>query len=169
MEFRTETVGRQPFIAMLHKGAYNTIGSTWERVFAVAGPNGWSTPDTSMVAVYNDDPSEVAEDDLRSFACITKPAGFAGHEAFEEREVGGGSYLVGTYVGPYSGLGEAWNEIMAKGGEYGHRDGDHFREVFSTRRRKPGAMRHRDLRADLQCVRRGPWNSQAGFACRVTQ
>jgi|SRR5688572_9814395 len=130
MEFRTETVERQPYIAMLHKGAYHTIGSTWEHVFQVAGPNGWAGPDTSMVAVYNDDPSEVAEEDLRSYACITRPAEFNGHDGFEPKDVGGGKYLVGTYLGEYSGLGEAWNEMMTKGGEYGHRDGDHFEKYL---------------------------------------
>jgi len=130
MDFRTETVERLPFIAMLHKGAYYSIGSTWERLFQTAGPNGWAGPDTSMVAVYNDDPSEVAEDELRSYACITKPSGFTGHDGFEEKEVGGGRYLVGTYTGEYSGLGEAWNEIMTKGGEHGHRDGDHFEKYL---------------------------------------
>jgi AraC family transcriptional regulator len=130
MDYRTETVERQPYISMLHKGAYHTIGSTWERLFQIAGPNGWATPETSMVAVYNDDPSEVAEEDLRSYACITAPGGFAGHDQFEEREVGGGKYLVGKYVGAYSGLGDAWNEIMAKAGEHGHRDGDHFEKYL---------------------------------------
>lgn len=130
MDFRTETVERQPYIAMLHKGAYHTIGSTWERLFQIAGPNGWTTPETSMIAVYNDDHEEIAQEDLRSYACITAPGGFAGHDDFEEREVGGGRYLIGTYTGPYSGLVDAWQEVMAKGDEYGHRDGDHFEKYL---------------------------------------
>jgi len=126
MEFRTETVDKLPYIAMVHKGAYNTIGSTWEKLFQVAGPNGWAGPNTSMIAVYNDDPSEVDEANLTSYACISKPYGFEGREDFEEMEVGGGRYLIGTHNGPYSGLGDAWQTIMAESGDYGHREGDHF-------------------------------------------
>jgi AraC family transcriptional regulator len=126
MEFRTETIEKQPYIAMVHMGAYDTIGSTWEKLFQVAGPNGWANTNTSMIAVYNDDPSEVAEADLRSYACISKPYGFEGHDGFEEMEVGGGRYLIGKYVGPYSGLGEAWQAVTAEGGKHGPRDGDCF-------------------------------------------
>ena len=84
----------------------------------------------SMVAVYNDDPAEVDEAALTSYACISKPEGFAGHDAFEEMTVGGGRYLVGTFVGHYSGLGEAWQEAMAKAATYGHREGDHFEKYL---------------------------------------
>ena len=130
MEFRTEEVVQKPFISMVHRGAYHTIGSTWEKLFEVAGPNGWAGPTTEMVAVYNDDSSEVAEEQLTSYVCITEPDGFAGNDAFERMNVGGGKYLVGTYVGEYSGLGEAWQSMMAKGGEHGHRDGDHFEKYL---------------------------------------
>ena len=126
MEFRTENVDRKSFIAMVHHGAYDQIGSAWERVFEVAGPKGWATPETEMVAVYDDDPSEVPEDQLKSYACISRPASFDNEDGFESKDVGGGRYLVGTFVGAYAGLGKAWNETMAKAGEHEHRDGDHF-------------------------------------------
>lgn len=115
---------------MVHLGAYDTIGSTWEKLFSVAGTNGWAGPETSMIAIYNDDPAEVPAEQLKSYACITRPAGFEGHEGFEEKEAGGGHYLVGTYVGSYSGLGEAWNAMMGKAGEQGHREGDHFEKYL---------------------------------------
>lgn len=130
MEFRTENVDRKPFIAMAHHGAYDKIGSTWEKVFEVAGPKGWATPESEMVAVYNDDPSEVPEEQLKSYACISKPASFDAEEGFEARDVGGGTYLVAKYVGAYEGLGAAWNDAMTKAAEHGHRDGDHFEKYL---------------------------------------
>ena len=83
-----------------------------------------------MIGVYNDDPREVPEANLKSYACITEPNGFESHEGFERMEVGGGKYLVGTHVGDYSGLGEAWQTVIEKAGEHGHRDADHFEKYL---------------------------------------
>jgi AraC family transcriptional regulator len=112
MEYREETVDRKPFVGILHRGAYKDIGATWDKLFQVAGPMGWMGPDTTMAALYLDNPYEVPEADLRSYAAINKPAGFAKHADFENVDIGGGNYVIGRFIGPYSGLGDAWSEIV---------------------------------------------------------
>ena len=130
MEFRIEETQPKRYIGMVHRGAYQNIGSTWEKVFETAGPKGWATPDTEMIGVYNDDPREVPEDELKSYACISEPREFTGHEGFEQMEIGGGKYLVGTHIGDYSGLGEAWQTVMTKAAEHGHREADHYEKYL---------------------------------------
>lgn len=85
---------------------------------------GWTGHDTAMIGVFLDDPREVPEDELRSFACISKPDAFEGHEGFENIDIGGGQFLIGNYIGPYDGLVGAWQETMAEAGKHDVRDAD---------------------------------------------
>jgi AraC family transcriptional regulator len=131
MEFRTEEFARRPMMAMAHKGAYHEIGDTWTKLFTAVGPLGWMGPDTFMAGIYLDDPQEVPEESLRSYACLTCPDGASAPEGMESREIGGGKYLIGRYVGAYSGLGDAWGEAMAEAGKHNEREGECY-EVYVT-------------------------------------
>jgi AraC family transcriptional regulator len=106
---RTEPARR--FIGLTHTGAFHEIGRSFEQFAALAQTrNLW--PDLGQgIAIYFDNPEEVAEADLRSFAgCEFRgsevPDGMVAHE------LAGGKTAVVTYKGPYSGLEAAYTALF---------------------------------------------------------
>lgn len=51
-----------------HIGSYMDIGKAFEKLMVHAGSKGWITGPPRMIGIYHDDPSEVAQKDLRSQA-----------------------------------------------------------------------------------------------------
>ncbi|WP_114287476.1 AraC family transcriptional regulator [Candidatus Halocynthiibacter alkanivorans] len=96
---------------LVHQGSYFEIGSSFEKVAAVvAARNLW--PQTrGMAAAYWQDPSAVAESELRSFAGV-KWTGEAVPEGLERHEVAAGRYAVMHYKGPYAGLRAAYDHLF---------------------------------------------------------
>lgn len=106
----------------------------------------------SVIAVYLDDPSQVAPADLRSDACVVLPpsvdaAALAG-TGVSVREIRGGRFAVLRYVGPYSGLGQAWGRLMAESEAAGLRF-DITRECFEAYRNMPGMVPDAELVTDV--------------------
>ena len=97
-------------VAMPHRGPYYMIGQVfgamaqWQRETGIAaGPH---------VGIFYDDPNVVPADQLRSHAglliaddvTIVDPR-------VEVVTLRSGLYAIATYVGPYDGLPQAWNEL----------------------------------------------------------
>jgi len=93
---------------MSHRGPYFLIGQTFGKfaAWAAGKPNL-----TEGVAFYYDDPSTVAPEDLRSHAGQFVHGPVEVSDGVELIDVPGGDYAVGTYIGAYDGLGQAWNEF----------------------------------------------------------
>ena len=89
--------------ALPHRGDYSTIGSTFERLAAMAGGQGLFGPDTRTFGIYYDDP-KVSREKLRADACITVPDTWTPNGGLELREIRGGRYAVVRHVGPYAEL-----------------------------------------------------------------
>lgn len=124
MDVRIEQVPDKMIAYMRHAGPYHEIGSTWDRM------NEWChthqeilTPHAWFLSVFHDDPGVTSESELRSDACITLDAPIEPGGDVRIGELKGGEYAVVTYVGHYSGLGEAWHRA--------------FTEVLPTTGRKP--------------------------------
>jgi DNA gyrase inhibitor GyrI len=91
---------------------------------------GWMGPDTVQVSLYLDNPEKTPEEQLRSYAAISEPAHFTPHDGIRNMDIGGGRYLVGRYVGAYTGLHQAWREMeQYVGGHIVRTDADEF-EVY---------------------------------------
>jgi AraC family transcriptional regulator len=90
--------------ALRHHGAYTSIGSTFERLMAIAGGQGLITPDARSFGIYYDDPSVTPVAALRADACVTIPDGARPAGELEVREIRGGRYAAVQYVGPYAEL-----------------------------------------------------------------
>jgi AraC family transcriptional regulator len=90
--------------ALAHRGDYQTIGSTFERLAAMAVAQGLFGPATRSFGIYYDDPAAVAHDALRSDACITVPDDWTASGDMRLLEIRGGRYAVTLYVGPYAEL-----------------------------------------------------------------
>jgi AraC family transcriptional regulator len=82
--------------ALPHRGDYINIGSTFERLSALAAAQGLFGPHTRSFGIYYDDPSATPRESLRSDACITLPdRGVPGGD-LELREIRGGRYAVSS-------------------------------------------------------------------------
>ena len=90
--------------ALAHNGDYINIGSTFERLMAMAGGQGLLGPWTRSFGVYYDDPASTPREALRSDACLTLPDGTSPSGELQVREIRGGRYAVTLHVGPYAEL-----------------------------------------------------------------
>jgi len=116
MEMSIKTLPELTVVYMMHTGAYNTVGQTWEKFNKWVGShNELVTEDSMFICEYLDDPSVVPENKLRSLACMTVPAGYVPDHGVTMKTIPGCKYAVGRYVGPYTKLGEAWHTFYAEG------------------------------------------------------
>ncbi|MCH7945849.1 MAG: GyrI-like domain-containing protein [Armatimonadetes bacterium] len=100
-------------VGMKHSGPYHGIGDTFEKILGKADAAGW--PMQGCLGIYYDDPTEVAEEELRSAACIITPEGFdPDDKAVEAFSVDGGKYAVMRHVGPYEKLPDAWMKFYSE-------------------------------------------------------
>lgn len=100
-------------VALRHIGPYHEIGATFGKLWGMAMSQG--VPPGQGIAAYYDDPESTPPNELRSDAAITVPPDFAGTpEGLTRIQIDGGKYAVARYVGPYSGLGEAWKWVYGE-------------------------------------------------------
>jgi AraC family transcriptional regulator len=94
-----------------HVGSYMRVGEAFQRLNDLVTKAGLSNPDTKLVGIYHDDPSTTPEDKLRSDAAITISAKTKLPAGLTELRIPAGRYAHTTHVGPYTGLGDAWNRL----------------------------------------------------------
>jgi AraC family transcriptional regulator len=90
--------------ALEHRGAYGTMGTTFDRLGAWAAARGLIGAETRFIALYPDDPMTVPEKDLRSEACLTVPAGTEGGDGVRILELPPTRVAVLVFRGPYAEL-----------------------------------------------------------------
>jgi AraC family transcriptional regulator len=90
--------------ALRHHGPYMNIGSTFERLLALAGGQGLLGPKTRTFGVYYDDPAATPVSALRADACLVIPDAQVPSGDLQVGEIRGGRYAVVLHVGPYAEL-----------------------------------------------------------------
>ena len=101
-------------VGLPHKGSYMDVPKVFQKVSAIA-TSGDLWPDVkSMLGLYYDDPSTVAEADLRSFAAIEVSADLALPDGLEEMRIPKGDVAVLVFRGPYSGLKAAYDYLYGE-------------------------------------------------------
>jgi AraC family transcriptional regulator len=90
--------------ALAHHGDYINIGSTFERLMAMAAGQNLLGPWTRSIGIYYDDPASTPREALRADACVTLPDGRLPDGDLQLREIRGGRYAVTLHVGPYAEL-----------------------------------------------------------------
>ena len=90
--------------ALRHHGAYMNIGSTFERLLALAAGQGLLGPQIQTFGVYYDDPVATPVTALRADACLALPDGKTPTGELQLGEIRGGRYAVVLHVGPYAEL-----------------------------------------------------------------
>lgn len=95
--------------AVEHRGAYPLVGQAFDRLWTLIAARDLAGRVGGMAAVFYDDPSAVAEPDLRSHAGVFVDDDLALAAPLEEIRLAGGRFAVMRYTGPYSGLTAAYD------------------------------------------------------------
>jgi AraC family transcriptional regulator len=107
--------------ALAHRGAYMNIGSTFERLMALAAGQGLLGSAVRTFGIYYDDPAATPVNDLSADACVAIPDDCVPIGDLQLREIRGGRYAVLHHVGPYAELEHAYRWLygswLAESGE----------------------------------------------------
>jgi AraC family transcriptional regulator len=94
-----------------HKGDYNNIGTTFDRLSAIAAAKGLFGPTTRMFGIYFDDPKAKPKAELNSFAGLTVPAGFSA-DGLQTATIKAGPVATLLHKGPYAELERAYDYLF---------------------------------------------------------
>ena len=118
------TIRTEPAVrvaALRHDGDYQAIGSTFERLMALAVGQGLLGADLRSFGIYYDDPSATPVKDLRADACVAVPDGVTPGGDLQLKEIRGGRYATVLHVGPYAELERVYRWLygtwLAQSGE----------------------------------------------------
>ncbi|WP_439616889.1 AraC family transcriptional regulator [Shinella sp.] len=107
------TLPEQTLLGVPHAGSYMGIGKAFEALYGALFSRNIFRPDMRMVGVFLDDPDLVAEDKLRSFACVTAKETVSAEAPLVRRTLAGGDYAVLRHQGPYANMGAAYRWLYA--------------------------------------------------------
>lgn len=109
-----KTIAPRELIGVSHTGSYMDIGRAFETLGGTLQARKLFRPDMRMIGVYLDDPDLVAEDKLRSFACVTGGEGVTIEAPLVHRQLDGGDYAVLRHKGPYADMHKAYQWLYGE-------------------------------------------------------
>jgi AraC family transcriptional regulator len=130
-----------------HVGSYERIPEAFRRLNELVTAAGLSKPTTMLVGIYHDDPSTTPEEKLRSDAGITVSEKTKLPPGLSELIIPAGRYAHSTHVGPYTGLGEVWNNLKKWVPQNGEKFGD--RLSYEVYRNTPMNAKPHELVTDV--------------------
>jgi len=107
------TMPEQMLLGIPHAGSYMGIGKAFEALHGALFSRNIFRPDMRMIGVFLDDPDLVAEEKLRSFACVTASGDVPAEPPLVRRTLAGGDYAVLRHKGPYADMGAAYRWLYA--------------------------------------------------------
>jgi AraC family transcriptional regulator len=108
------TLDPQPVAALAHRGNYQGIGETFERLNAWAAGQGLLGPQSRSFGIYYDDPQSLPASTLRADACIQVPTDLPLEAPFRHLQTPGGRCAVLEFVGPYAELDQAYQWLFSQ-------------------------------------------------------
>lgn len=111
-------------IYVRHMGAFDKIGSAYERLFRWAGPRGLITPDSKTVTVYHDDPSITSIEKVRQDASLLVFSDVKVEGEIGKSVIPAGKYAVGRFEIKETEFELAWNTMCSWFTESGYQPGD---------------------------------------------
>ena len=150
MNATIEKLDPMTLVGLRHVGHYHFIGPKFNQLMVWV--NQHQIPTGMGVAIYYDNPDEVAGQDLRSDACMIVPADFIlpDSEGLDIRivHIAGGEYATVTHMGSYDGIGDSWARFMGHampklGRDFGNEP------PFEIYRNNCMVTPEKDLRTDL--------------------
>jgi AraC family transcriptional regulator len=95
-----------------HRGDYQEIGRTFDRLVGLAAAADLLRPDVRSFGVYHDDASEKPAAQLRADACVQAPDGWPGRGDLQAGDLPAGRYACIEHVGPYVELPRAYDWLF---------------------------------------------------------
>jgi AraC family transcriptional regulator len=111
-EVRIESVPTRRVAFLRHIGPYGDACHVFDRLMAWAGQRGLFRLDTVVLGICHDDPEVTAPDKIRFDCCVSVGDHVQGEGEIGVQTLEGGECAVLTYIGPYSGLGEAYRWLF---------------------------------------------------------
>jgi AraC family transcriptional regulator len=102
-----------------HRGGYQGVHETWDRLRAWAAARGLlATSRPPLYGLCPDDPDVTAEEHLRFDACVTVDDAFeldgGGDLVLGVEEIPAGTYAVGLHSGPYHRLSDTYLDVIGR-------------------------------------------------------
>lgn len=107
-------VPQRRLAAIFNQGAYINIAQHFENLATIVSSRNLWPKVKGVLGVYYDDPSSVAEADLRSYAAIEIDDKFEIFDSTRELILEGGAYAVLHYKGPYTSMQPAYNFLYGE-------------------------------------------------------
>lgn len=107
-----QTLPVRPAVGLMHKGPYNEIGATFDKLFSLLHRSGLIQHARGPFGRYIDDPDVVPAADLVSHACTFTERPTTPPPPLEFLAAGGGTFAVLTYRGPYSAMRPAYDWLF---------------------------------------------------------
>ena len=111
-------------IYVRHMGAFDKIGSAYEKLFKWAGPRGLVTPEAKAVTVYHDDPSITSIEKVRQDASLLVFSDVKVDGEIGKSVIAAGKYAVGRFEIRETEFEQAWNTMCPWFTESGYQPGE---------------------------------------------
>lgn len=97
-----------------HRGSYMQIGKAFDTLYGWLSMRNLITPDLRSIAVYLDDPTAVAEEELRAHAGVLLDPGVAIEAPLAVTDISAGEYAVLRHKGPYADMKAAYQWLFGE-------------------------------------------------------
>lgn len=101
-------------VSVDHEGSFMTIGRAFDELFCALSARAKTRAEMRWLALYIDDPTAVAEADLRAKACLHVGAEIAVDPPLAIATIAGGPYAVLRHRGPYADMPAAYNWLFGE-------------------------------------------------------
>jgi len=128
-------VKQMPAIKMAymdHIGAFDQIGTVYEKLFRWAGPKGlFANPEFKTITLYHDDPKVTDIEKVRQSAGVTLNQDIQPEGEVGVMDVNAGKYAVGRFEVTGQEFGHAWDSMCIWVAEKGYKSIDgHYYELY---------------------------------------
>jgi AraC family transcriptional regulator len=143
-----KTIPAIPLLSVAHTGSYMGINQAFDLIASNAKARQLFSADTRWIGIFLDDPCFVAEEKLRSKACISIPPGTGQSTPFMREEISSGKYAVLSYKGSYSDMKAVYQWLY---GEWLSASGEELADtpVFEEYRNNPRDTAPNELLTDI--------------------
>jgi len=114
IEVRLEMLPAMRVAFARHVGAYDEVGSAWQRLMSWAGRSGLLGLSTRMIGIVHDDPEVTPPDKMRYDAAIPVDDKVKPDKDIGVQQLDAGRYAVGTHRGPYNRIGDTYARICGE-------------------------------------------------------
>lgn len=135
-------------VGLEHRGATNKIGETWQKLMPIAGPAGLFRADKRTLSYFQCGDPTIPEAEIRSYAGMEFAEDAVIPAELTHVDVAAGHYAMAVHKGSYTGLSDAWKQVVA-GAEAATGRKVSTRDSFEIYRNDPSDVAEEDLETEI--------------------